>query len=74
MPKTQRAGNGSRTTIVGTPWMNSTKPIVAGKAKAVANGKRRQKAPKSVREIRAEVADLRDLVAGMRDACRAAAG
>lgn len=54
------------------PWEHATGPkTAAGKARAAANGTVRQKGPKSVRQIRVEVADLRDLVAGMRDACRA---
>jgi hypothetical protein len=52
------------------PWEYSTGPQTeAGKAKAVANGKVRQKGPKSVRQIRVEVGELRELLAGMRAAC-----
>jgi len=53
------------------PWEHSTGPkTAAGKAKAAANGKKRQTGPKSVREIRAEAADLRGLLAEMRAACQ----
>jgi hypothetical protein len=53
------------------PWEHSTGPrTAAGKAKAAANGRARQKGLKSVREIRAEVAGLRDLLADMRAACQ----
>ncbi|MBO0699899.1 MAG: hypothetical protein J2P46_15990 [Zavarzinella sp.] len=51
------------------PWEHSTGPrTAAGKAKAAANGKARQLGPKSVRQIRAELADLGELVAQMRAA------
>src|SRR4051812_11948676 len=55
------------------PWEHSTGPrSAAGKARAAANGRVRQKGPRSVREVRATLADVRELVAEMRIACRAA--
>ncbi len=50
------------------PWQYSTGPTSqAGKARSAANGKTRQKGPVSVRELRAELADVRLLVRSMRD-------
>lgn len=49
------------------PWERATGPrTAAGKARAAANGKVTQKGPKSVREIRAGLAELMELVADMR--------
>lgn len=50
-----------RTAALGhRPWEHSTGPkTAAGKATAAANGKRRQLGPVSVRELRAELKDLR---------------
>jgi aryl-alcohol dehydrogenase-like predicted oxidoreductase len=40
------------------PWKHSTGPLTAaGKAKVAENGRRRQKGPLSVRELRAELAE-----------------
>jgi len=45
------------------PWRHSTGPrTVAGKAQAALNGKKRQKGSMSVREVRAELAEYRDLI------------
>jgi hypothetical protein len=50
------------------PWRFSTGPRTpAGKARAAANCKARQKGPKSVREVRAELADLRSLLRQMQE-------
>ena len=50
------------------PWEHSTGPQTpAGKAQAVANGKRRQKGHRSVRELRRELASLRELLATIRE-------
>jgi len=44
------------------PWTHSTGPrTAAGKAQAVANGKRRQLGPFSIRELRAALGPLRGL-------------
>jgi len=52
------------------PWEHSTGPKTApGKAQVVANGKKRQKGPKSVREIRAELREMHELIQTMKDAC-----
>ena len=49
------------------PWRFSTGPRTPeGKAQMVLNGKKRQLGPRSVREIRAELAGLREL---MREMC-----
>ena len=57
-----------QTALMHQPWLQSTGPrTAAGKAQAVANGKVRQKGPVSVRELRAELAEVRSLVKSMRD-------
>ena len=49
------------------PWEQATGPRTAtGKAQAVRNGKRRQRGPKSVREMRAELAAVRALIRALR--------
>jgi hypothetical protein len=51
------------------PWRFSTGPRTPeGKAKMVINGKRRQLGPRSVREVRADLAGLRQLLEDMRAA------
>lgn len=51
------------------PWDHSTGPVTpAGKARAAANGKRRQLGPVSVRELRAALAVLRESVAELAEA------
>jgi hypothetical protein len=51
------------------PWTFSTGPkTAAGKAQAVANGKRRQAGPFSVRELRTGLKDLRAFSRDMADA------
>jgi hypothetical protein len=48
------------------PWRFSTGPRTpAGKAQMVLNGKKRQLGPRSVREVRAELAGLRALLQDM---------
>src|SRR4051794_12945051 len=50
------------------PWRLSTGPrTAAGKARSAQNGKTPQQGPVSVRQIRAELADLRVLVRDMRE-------
>jgi hypothetical protein len=49
------------------PWRFSTGPRTPeGKARVALNGKARQKGPVSVRQLRAQLADLRGLLADMR--------
>jgi hypothetical protein len=56
------------------PWRFTRGPTTPeGKARSAANGKKRQKGPRSVREMRAEVAGLRGLLSEMR-AARGLAG
>jgi hypothetical protein len=50
------------------PWRCSTGPRTpAGKAQAALNGKRRQLGVRSVREIKADLADVHNLLRDMRD-------
>jgi hypothetical protein len=57
------------------PWRFATGPkTAAGKARSAANGKKRQLGSRSVREVRADLADLRGLLAEMRACRQAAAG
>lgn len=52
------------------PWLTSTGPrTLAGKARAARNGMKKQSGPKSVRQIKKELADLRVLMLGMQEAC-----
>src|SRR5262245_47228862 len=52
------------------PWLRSTGPkTAAGKAKVALNGKKRQIGPRSVRETRADLAELRALLRQMDQAC-----
>jgi len=54
--------------LTNRPWRFSTGPRTArGKASAAANGKKRQKGELSVRELRAEVADVRSLLTSLHD-------
>jgi hypothetical protein len=56
------------------PWRFATGPKTPeGKARSAANGKKRQLGPRSVRQVRAELADLRGLLAEMRAAREVAA-
>jgi hypothetical protein len=49
------------------PWTHATGPRTpAGKARSAANAKKRQTGPRSVREIKRDLADLRGLLADMR--------
>jgi hypothetical protein len=57
------------------PWRFSTGPrTAAGKAKVAHNGKKRQLGPRSVREVRADLAGLRALLRDMRAAQAAVMG
>src|SRR4051812_31726613 len=57
--------------LANRPWDHATGPRTpAGKARSAANGKACQKGSKSVRALRAELADVRDLVVQMRAARR----
>lgn len=52
--------------IASQPWRFSTGPRSAeGKARVAQNGKCRQKGPRSVREIRATMAELRTMMSEM---------
>src|SRR5947209_19292787 len=54
---------------INKPWSHATGPRTeAGKARSASNGKAGQKGPKSVRELRDEMASVRALVGRMRDA------
>src|SRR4051812_39756652 len=53
--------------LANRPWEASTGPRTPeGKARAAANGKLGQKGPKSVRELRAELAEVHNLTEAMR--------
>ena len=55
------------------PWEHATGPRTpAGKTRSAANGRKRQLGPRSVRQIRRDLADLRGLLQDMRSACRLA--
>jgi hypothetical protein len=57
------------------PWAKATGPrTAAGKAQAARNGKRRQVGPRSVREVRADMREVRVLVRAIRAACRQLVG
>jgi hypothetical protein len=57
------------------PWRFATGPrTVAGKARSALNGRARQRGPVSVRQMRAELADVLALLADLRAGRRAAAG
>jgi len=48
------------------PWLHATGPRTArGKAQAARNGKRRQRGPRSVREVRADLGEVRSLIRAM---------
>jgi hypothetical protein len=50
------------------PWRKSSGPRTAeGKAKSAANGRVRQTGPRSIRQLRADVAELDSLVGQMRE-------
>jgi hypothetical protein len=56
------------------PWLHTTGPKTAiGKACSAANGRLRQLGPRSIRQIRSDLASLRSLIEEMRQA-RAAIG
>jgi hypothetical protein len=51
------------------PWEHSTGPRTpAGRAQSVINGKHRQRGPQSLREVRAALKEVRELVRQMRQA------
>ena len=51
------------TALANRPWQHSTGPrSVEGKEQSVVNGKRRQKGSRSVRELRRDLAPLRQLL------------
>jgi hypothetical protein len=55
------------------PWRFSTGPrTAAGKARSAQNGRARQRGPASVRQLRAELADVRALLGELRAGRRAA--
>ena len=55
--------------LANRPWMHSTGPkSPEGKARVAQNGKRRQLGVLSVRELRAELAEMRSLLNAMRGA------
>jgi hypothetical protein len=57
-----------QTALKNKPWQFSTGPRTkAGKAKVALNGKKRQLGPRSVREVRADMQELRDLVREMQE-------
>jgi hypothetical protein len=57
-----------QTAMLHQPWRFSTGPRTpAGKAQAALNGKRRQLGIRSVREIKADLADVRSLLREMHD-------
>jgi hypothetical protein len=61
--------------LVTKPWLLATGPkTAAGKAKVALNGKRRQIGPRSVREVRAALKEVRELVRQMRQARALVAG
>jgi hypothetical protein len=48
------------------PWLHATGPrTAAGKAQAARIGKPRQRGPRSVREVRVELAEVRSLIRAM---------
>ena len=48
------------------PWLHATGPKTPeGKARSAANGRKTQKGPKSIRQMRAELADVRLLLRDM---------
>ncbi|HVS39672.1 MAG TPA: hypothetical protein VMS17_29215 [Gemmataceae bacterium] len=56
------------------PWRYARGPTtLQGKARWAQNGRTRQKEPVSLRQVRAELADLRSMVAAMQETRRAAA-
>ena len=64
-----------QSTLKHQPWQFSTGPRTPeGKAKVALNGRRRQKEPISVRELRTDLSEMNALVTGMAAGRRAAAG
>ena len=57
-----------QSTLKHQPWRFSTGPRTPeGKARMAINAKKRQKGPRSVREVRADLADVRALLREMRE-------
>ena len=57
------------------PWKHSTGPKTrAGRAQSARNGKQRQRGPRSLREVRAALAEIRELIRHMRQARALVAG
>jgi hypothetical protein len=57
------------------PWEHSTGPrSPVGRAQSIVNGKRRQRGPRSVREIRADLKEVDELIHQMRRVRSAAGG
>lgn len=53
------------------PWLFSTGPKTAeGKSRAAANGKRRQTGPISVREMKADLKEVRSLICAVKETCQ----
>ncbi len=64
-----------QTALKNRPWEASTGPRTAeGKARAARNGKKRQLGPRSVREIKRDLAALRGLAREMHEGRRLAEG
>jgi hypothetical protein len=65
----------SEAAVRGEPWRHATGPrTAAGRRQSTANGKVRQLGPLSVREVRAALADVPGIVAGLREVRRLAGG
>ena len=61
--------------LLNRPWLHSTGPRTAeGKAKVAMNGKASQKGPRSVRQIKADLGELRGLPRDRKEARRVLAG
>jgi hypothetical protein len=57
------------------PWLKSTGPTSnAGKAIVAMNGRGRQKGPRSVRQIRADLADVTELIGSLKETIRMVGG
>jgi hypothetical protein len=64
-----------RGALANKPWLLATGPKTeVGKAKVARNGKKRQIGPRSVREVRADLKAVRELVHQMQQARVAAGG
>jgi hypothetical protein len=64
-----------RSALEHQPWLHSTGPRTAtGKKRSSENGRARQLGPRSIRQIRAELGELRALVRAMEIAAIGGAG